>query len=279
MNMNRRNSSKIETEGAGEPSEQYINSGAVNPLDLLHVQEEEAEKEPGDICSLSPEALTKSAAGARRARKICGRLLMVLGLVSMMGGSMLYYRNELEDRKAGEASASMLPEVQLAISQKVSSEDPDTTAPTEHVNPYDKAAVEKSNEMTVFVNNGWSYIGYLNIPSLNLELPILSEISDYNLGMAPCRHLGSTKSDDLVLAAHNYDFHFGRIKELGPGDEVTFIDMDGILSRYQVIVTDVILPTDIEKVTDPALDLTLYTCTYGGEQRIMVGCKRIQEAE
>ena len=247
----------------------------MNPLDLLHIKEEEGE--PHTPPTLTEEQLKRGVAGARKSRKICGRLLMVLGLCLMIGGSALYYHNQLEDRQAGEASASMLPEVRLEIQKKVSQEATGTTEPTEHVNPYDQAAVEKSNEMTVYVKNGWSYIGYLNIPSLSLELPVLSEISDYNLGMAPCRHFGSTKSDDLVLAAHNYDFHFGRIRELGPGDEVTFIDMDGILSRYQVVVTDVIQPTDVEKVQDPALDLTLYTCTYGGENRIMVGCKRIQD--
>ena len=247
----------------------------VSPLDLLHLQEEEAE--PHTPPELSEDQLRRGAAGARKSRKICGRLLMVLGLCLMVGGSALYYHNQLEDRQAGEASASMLPEVRLEIQKKVSQESPEATEPTEHVNPYDQAAVEKSNEMTVYVKNGWSYIGYLNIPSLGLELPVLSEISDYNLGMAPCRHFGSTKSDDLVLAAHNYDFHFGRIRELGPGDEVSFIDMDGILSRYQVVVLDVIQPTDVEKVQDPALDLTLYTCTYGGENRIMVGCRRIAE--
>ena len=245
----------------------------VNPMDLLHLKEEEGESQgPPDLSELQ---LKKGAAGARRSRKIVGHFLMLLGLCLMIGGGSLYYHNQLEDQQAGKASAMMLPEVRLEIQKKVSEEPLMLTEPTEHVNPYDQAAVDKANEMTVFVKNGWSYIGYLNIPALNLELPVLSEISDYNLGMAPCRHFGSTKSDDLVLAAHNYDFHFGRIRELGPGDEVSFIDMDGILSRYQVVVTDVIQPTDVEKVQDPALDLTLYTCTYGGENRVMVGCRRI----
>ena len=277
MNSNSPDFWKEENEDHLQPGEQNIFRKYVDPMDLLHMEDQEEAPEPAVPCELSPEELRKSAAHFRKGRKICGRLLMLLGLCLMVCGSMLYYSNELEDRKAGEASAQMLPEVRLAITEKVNQEEKEDPAPTEHVNPYDQEAVKKANEMTVFVKNGWSYIGYLNIPSLNLELPVLSEISDYNLGMAPCRHLGSTKSDDLVLAAHNYDFHFGRIKELGPGEEVTFIDMDGVLSRYQVIVTDVIQPTDIEKVTDPALDLTLYTCTYGGEQRIMVGCKRITE--
>ena len=256
-----------------QPLEDLPTGNVVNPMDLLHMEEEESE--PETICDLSPEQLRQSAEGARKSRKIFGRLLMLLGLCLMVGGSLLYCRNELEDQQAGEASAQMLPEVRFAISEKIAQAEEKETVPAEPVNPYDEAAVEKANEMTVFVKNGWSYIGYLQIPSLELELPVLSEISDYNLGMAPCRHLGSTKSDDLVLAAHNYDFHFGRIKELGPGDELSFIDMDGVLSNYSVVVVDVIQPTDIEKVTDPALDLTLYTCTYGGEQRVMVGCKRV----
>lgn len=49
---------------------------------------------------------------------------------------------------------------------------------------------------------------------------------DYErLKIAPCRYEGSTKSDDLVLLAHNYGKHFGTLKNLVPGDEVFFTDM------------------------------------------------------
>lgn len=205
---------------------------------------------------------------------ITGRLMMVLGLLLILGAGGIYLMNSRISHQAGQTSANMLPGVQEAIAEKVLAEaDTEPTIPV-HINPYDQEAVKQSNEMTIWEENGWKYIGYLKIPSLNLELPILSEISQYNLGMAPCRHMGSTKSDDLVLAAHNYSFHFGKIGQLAHGDEVRFVDMDGILSNYEVVTVNVIEPTDIEAVKDPALDLVLYTCTYGGQKRVMVGCQR-----
>ena len=241
---------------------------------------EETEAPASDETASSSEEREPAQRPLKRGRVLAGRLLMVLGLLLLLGAGFLYFYNQKEAMDAAENSAEMLPDVQLAISEKVREvqlQDEAVPEVTEHVNPYDVEAVEKSQEMTIYVKNGWSYIGYVVIPKLNLELPVLSEISQYNLGMAPCRHLGSTKSDDLVLAAHNYPFHFGRIKELAQGDEVSFIDMDGVLSTYEVVTVGVIKDTDIDLVTDPSLDLTLYTCTYGGENRIMVGCQRVTE--
>ena len=246
---------------SGENAQQRIPSGNASA-------EEPESSEPAD---------TECRSRPKNFRILTGRLMVALGILLILSAGGLFLRNKLEDRRAGEASAQMLPQVQQAIINQVKlAEEQDPTIP-EHVNPYNQAEVEKSNEMTVWTHNSWSYIGYLHIPSLELELPVLSELSQYNLGMAPCRHLGSTKSDDLVLAAHNYSFHFGRIRELAPGDEVSFVDMDGVLSDYQVVTVSVISPMDIDLVTDPSLDLTLYTCTYGGQDRVMVGCQRIRE--
>ena len=39
--------------------------------------------------------------------------------------------------------------------------------------------------MTVTELNGWDYIGYLSIPSIGLELPVLSQWSYAGLKIAP----------------------------------------------------------------------------------------------
>lgn len=59
-------------------------------------------------------------------------------------------------------------------------------------------------EMPTLEIDGHDYIGTLEIPALELSLPVLSEWSYPNLKIAPCRYTGSAYRDSLVIAAHNY---------------------------------------------------------------------------
>ena len=110
---------------------------------------------------------------------------------------------------------------------------------------------------------------------LELELPVISEWDYDRLKIAPCRQYGSTKTDDLVIAAHNYASHFGRLAQLRTGDLLTFTDMDAETILYGVVTVDVLEPTAVDTVKDSEFDLVLYTCTYGGENRVAVFCDRI----
>lgn len=208
-----------------------------------------------------------------------GILMVILGILLVATSILLWLVNRQESNEAGEQAAQALPKVQEYIFEKAqeNSEIPLESQP--HVNPYEQAAVEKSQELTVVEIDGYDYIGFISIPTLGVELPVMSTWSYPQLRIAPCRHMGSSKSDDLVIAAHNYATHFGNIKDLQIGDLVQFVDMDGSVNSYQVVSVGVIPPTAIEEVQDEALDLVLYTCTYGGQYRVMVGCQRTEITE
>ena len=80
------------------------------------------------------------------------------------------------------------------------------------------------------------YIGVLKIPALRLELPVISSWSYPRLRIAPCRYAGSAYTNDLVIAAHNYPSHFGKLKQLQEGEEVIFTDMDGNVFLYEAVL-------------------------------------------
>lgn len=124
--------------------------------------------------------------------------------------------------------------------------------------------------------DGRMYIGYLYIQALSLKLPVMSNWSYPNLRIAPCRYAGSTKTDDFVILAHNYARHFGRLKDLSIGETVFFTDMDGTLFQYEVMAVEVLPPNAVMDMIDGAYDLTLFTCTYGGQSRVAVRCERIE---
>lgn len=127
-------------------------------------------------------------------------------------------------------------------------------------------------EMPVETIDGVDYVGVLRIPSLALELPVISQWSYPLLKIAPCRYSGSAYQNNLVLCAHNYASHFGNLKNLHIGDAVTFTDMDGNLFTYQVAELETLPPQATEEMENGDWDLTLFTCTVGGQSRVTVRC-------
>ena len=125
-------------------------------------------------------------------------------------------------------------------------------------------------DMPVVRNHGQDYIGVLG-----LELPIISEWDYARLKKAPCRYAGSAYLDNLVIAAHNYKTHFGRLKELSQGDRVIFTDADGNRFEYEVVLKETLMPRDVKEMKSGEFDLSLFTCTVGGSYRVTVRCDRV----
>ena len=179
---------------------------------------------------------------------------MTLGAALILAALSLFLWNRREDSRAGATVEVILPQVMEQIEED--------SAPSD---PY-------STEMSEAEVDGYEYIGYVSIPSLGLELPVMSDWSYPQLRIAPCRYYGSVGTEDLIIAAHNYSRHFGNIKTLAPGDAVYFTEMDGTVTAYEVAETDTLNPTAVEEMTDGGWALTLFTCTYGGQSRVTVRC-------
>jgi sortase A len=128
-------------------------------------------------------------------------------------------------------------------------------------------------EMTTKVVDGYEYVGEIEIQSLNLRLPVMGELTYDGLKIAPSLYNGSPYKGNFVIAAHNYSSHFGRIKELSNGDEVTFTDIEGNIFTYKVALTEIIEPTAVGEMISDEWALTLFTCTVGGKSRVTVRCE------
>lgn len=189
-------------------------------------------------------------------KRKAGTVCMGLGIVLLFAAMSLFLWNRWEERQAEKAAEEILPGLLEAI------EPPDKVS-----DPYDP-------EMTVKEIDGYGYIGYLSIPSSGLELPVMSEWDYKRLKIAPCRYTGSVKTDNLVIAAHNYARHFRPLWKIPVGETVYFTDMDGIRYTYTVSEVETLSPTAVEDMTSGEYDLTLFTCTYGGKTRVTVRCDR-----
>lgn len=128
-------------------------------------------------------------------------------------------------------------------------------------------------DMPVAEVDGNGYIGCIEFPALNLTLPVMDSWSYPRLKLAPCRYSGSVYQDDMVIAAHNYAQHFGRLGSLAIGDEVRFTDMDGNVFTYTVAELEQLPPVPSVMLAGE-WDLSLFTCTLSGQERMTVRCVR-----
>ena len=117
-------------------------------------------------------------------------------------------------------------------------------------------------------------IGVLEIPALKLTLPVARDWSYALLDLAPCRYAGSAYLDDLVILGHNYRGFFRDLSQLQPGDTVFFTDTDGNRFSYAVSDFEQLRPSQTEDMLAGDWDLTLFTCTPGGQNRLAVRCLR-----
>ena len=199
-------------------------------------------------------------------RKRKGTRLMSGGLLLIAAALLLACFNLWDEQRAANSAGETLQELEVVCSEQA-----ETTEPGE----LPDYLLAPDLEMPAVEEDGGDYIGVLELPLLGLELPVMESWSYPDLRVAPCRYSGSAYQDDMVVAAHNYKSHFGRLKELRPGDEVRFTDMEGNVFRYAVAELETLGKYDVEKMTSGDWDLTLFTCTYGGKSRVTVRCQRM----
>ena len=202
--------------------------------------------------------------------KKTGIAIVTAGAVLILSALLLLLYNRYEDANAGQEAESLLENVEAVIETKrikvpVTSKRPDAAPSTTPLDP----------QMPVVMLDGYEYVGYVEIPALGLKLPVMSEWDYTRLKVAPCRQFGSSRTDDLVIAAHNYENHFGRLKELSEGDTVIFTDMEGVVNTYSVKKIETLNPNEVDAVQNSGYALVLYTCTKGGKTRVTVFCDRV----
>lgn len=192
-------------------------------------------------------------------KKKLGITFMAIGILCISVAVAILVYNNAESKNAQQYSITVMDSLVNVISkneQKHYEEDPFDT------------------EMLTAEIDGYDYIGYLLIPKINMELPVMAEWDYTRLKLSPCRYYGSAKTDNLVIAAHNYRSQFGYLGNLVVDDIVMFTDMEGKTLTYKVTVVEILQPTDTNKVKDTGDDLILYTCNYRGDARITVRCSR-----
>ena len=220
-------------------------------------------------------------------RKRPGSLLMTSGLLLLAAALLLTGYNLLDELRAGVSVGQVVTQLPSQITASKAQLEPGVQESPENVPDSSLKAPDVAQEIPDYVLapnqempnkeiDGNTYIGVLEIPVQGLSLPIMSDWSYPKLRMAPCRYAGSAYQCGFVIAGHNYRKHFGELSHLIPGDRVIFTDVDGTVFYYQVAETQILEPTEVEEMTSKDWDLSLFTCTFGGQTRLTVRCDRVE---
>lgn len=136
---------------------------------------------------------------------------------------------------------------------------------------YNSTSGSKGNSSDQFV------IGIIKIDKIKLDYPILSDVSDELLKIAPCRFAGPlpNKIGNLCIAGHNYidNTSFAQIVKLTSGDTINIYGLDGKSVEYHVTEKKEVEGTDFSctsQFTGGKRIVTLMTCNSIKQTRVIV---------
>lgn len=204
-----------------------------------------------------------------------GLLMMIIGILALATGLGLGGYNLWDSYRAGVQADTVLS----AIVQHQTENAADDKTETQEMPLFPELPPDTDRELPVLEVDGYRYIGTVSVPVIDLELPVQESWSLAQLKISPCRYMGSPYQGDLIVCAHNYATHFGRLQNLLPGDDVVFTDIEGNEFRYTVVELEDIAGTAVEEMESGIWDLTLFTCTLGGQARVTVRCELLDNHE
>ena len=123
------------------------------------------------------------------------------------------------------------------------------------------------------------YFGRIICDKIDLDYYIYNEYSKENLEVLPCKFSGGNIGEEtnICIIGHNYfdNRFFSNLNKLEIEDIVILNDLNDNSYEYQVYKKFEINENDIESVIKQEFskELTLCTCTYNKEQRLVVKAK------
>ena len=212
-------------------------------------------------------------AGWMMLRKKAGKYLMGSGVILFVAMLVVAgYQNNAE-----QASENAVEDMRIVYEEAMQSGDMIIRPSEQTVEGKEGAEIDVANKgeadtMPYIKIEDEACIGMISIPAIDISLPVNKDCSSASLKKMPCRYVGDVQQSSMVIAAHNYDKHFGNISLLEAGDEVKFTDVEGQEYCYEVKEVEILGAYDVEEMVTGDWDLTLFTCTYGGQNRVTVRC-------
>lgn len=189
--------------------------------------------------------------------------LILSGVLLLLGAAGFAVYNNADSDRAGKSAASIAAVIAEGL----------PTKPAAEATPQNGNLDRFVPEMETKEIDGALYIGIIEIPALELTLPVRESWSYDALKLSPCRYSGSYYTNDLVICAHNYASHFNGLRTIAMGEDVYFTAVGGRTYHYVITNRETLNPDEAERMSTPdGWDLTLFTCYIGGATRCTIRC-------
>lgn len=200
---------------------------------------------------------------------------------------------EYDRNKSEEVSKEILQEISFQDSKKVIDEEvivvrlnaiPEekNATSTQVVQIEQQINVPEEQKLTASDGTVYYTIGVINIPSINVNYPILSTYTDELLKIAPCKFHGPNPNEvgNLCIAGHNYknSKFFSKVPTLELGDKIEITDLSGRMLTYTIYDKFIVNPDELEctsQLTNGKKEITLITCTNDNKQRHIIKAREV----
>lgn len=203
---------------------------------------------------------------------------------------------EYDRNKSEEVSKELLENIDYSARKKVEDdviviilnqaldEEPVVTEVTEETEEVEVAPEQQALK----TDDGAEYytIGEINIPSINVNYPILTADNldniDTLLKISVCKFHGANPNQvgNLCIVGHNYknSKFFSKVPNLNSGDIIQIKDLSGTTLNYVVYDKYIVEPDNVactSQLTGGKKEVTLITCTNDNKQRYIIKAREL----
>ena len=201
-------------------------------------------------------------------------IIAILGLLGFLGYDW-YQRYFLEQ----DAEAFVSDYTQNTNTNSGSGDNTSDTQnaenPINDINRTNTVSSNSSDELPTY--KGFSVVGTIEIPEINLEYPILSELTTKSLETAVVMIYGAgiNQVGNTVIIGHNYrnGLFFSNNQRLNVGDKVYITDNSRNTLTYTIYDKFETTPEDADfysRDTDGKPEITLSTCNNDSSRRLIL---------
>ncbi len=206
-------------------------------------------------------------------KKIIGILCIIVAICLLLIPNIIYM---IDTHKNNEAKDELLSEIENLLDETIPPETTDTTIPETSIDstmpPEETTPEETTPAETPYkpyrTSTNEEVDGILYIPSIDLELPILTNVTEKGLNKTCARvtNTGAPGCNNYCIMGHvmkNYGYIFNRLHEVKKGDTI-IVKARNYTYNYRVYETFVTegLDMNILEDIDGKQIITIFCCSY-----------------
>ena len=216
----------------------------------------------------------------KRKKKIY-QFAFLISIICVCLFSSYYIYAEYDRTKSEEVSQEILAEIDNTT---INQDDGILRVALEADTQEQNVEIQETESNKYVTQSGATYTteAVLNIPSLGINYPVLSDTSEELLKISLNKFWGPSPNTvgNYCIVGHNYKNKkmFGKLADIKNGDIVELTDNSGKTIKYAVYNKYVVNPEDVactSQLTNGNKEVTLITCTNYGKQRLVVKAREV----